>query len=903
MHYKPAATYRLQLRPDFGFRAAAEILPYLADLGISHVYTSPYLQAAQGSTHGYDVVDPTRVNSELGGEKEHDRFCRTLKENGLAHILDLVPNHMAILGSQNPWWWDVLENGPSSQYALFFDVDWESSEDRWPNKVLLPVLGDHYGRVLEAGELVLVFDNQCFTLHYHQHSFPVDLSSLGGLLADAARSCGSDMLGFIADCCQRMPRPTATSRQAVRRRHRDKTVIVKLLFSLQKEKNIQKAIRAEVNSVNQDHEALDALIDRQNYRLALWRAAGHDLGYRRFFDINELAGLRVEEREVFMATHALPLKWFQEKKVQGFRIDHPDGLRDPAAYFRRLRKHCPRAWILVEKILEHAEQLPADWPVQGTTGYDFLNLAGGLFIDPQGEKTLTSFYSSFTRAETDYARLVSQCKHQIITDSLGSDLNRLTALFVSVCEKHRRHRDYTRDELHDVLLNVAVAFPVYRSYVRAEKKGTAEEEHTAVVSDTDRRFIRQATARAGKMNPDVDQELLNFLEKILLLEIPGELEQELAMRFQQFTGPAMAKGVEDTAFYRFNRLLCLNEVGGDPGTFGVSLDEFHNQGAKAQEKSPLGLLAGTTHDTKRGEDVRARLALLSEIPDKWIRTVKKWFKSHKKHWRNNAPDPDMEYFIYQTLVGTWPINHERLETYLEKAMREAKIHTSWTSPDKEYEQGVQDFGKALLEDTAFGAQMDSFLRPLIPAGRVNSLAQTLLRLTYPGVPDIYQGGELWDMSLVDPDNRRLVDFDLRQRLLAELPGLSIREIVERMEEGLPKLWLIRQALLLRSRLPEAFGARSSYQPLQASGKKSGHVIAFIRGKEVVCVVPRLLLRLNNNWQKTVLELPPGPWHNVLTGNIIPEGPVVISRLLARFPVALLTRNNLQVDSAVKDKQI
>jgi (1->4)-alpha-D-glucan 1-alpha-D-glucosylmutase len=903
MHHKPAATYRLQMRPEFGFRAATEILPYLSDLGISHVYTSPYLQAARGSTHGYDVVDPTRINAELGGEKGHELFCRAMKKYSLSHIVDLVPNHMAILGPQNPWWWDVLENGPSSQYAVFFDVDWESSEDRWPDKVLLPVLGDHYGRILEAGELSLVFENNCFTIHYHEHSFPVDISSLGGLLGSAARSCGSDVLGFIADSCERMPRPTATSRKAIRRRHRDKTVIVKLLFTLQKEEKIQKAISAEVKKVNQDHEALDALIDRQNYRLALWRTAGRDLGYRRFFDINELAGLRVEDKEVFMATHALPLKWFKEKKVQGFRIDHPDGLRDPAAYFRRLRKHCPGAWILVEKILEQGEEIPADWPVQGTTGYDFLNLAGGLFIDPQGEKPLTGFYSSFIKAETDYVHLVNQCKHQVIVDSLGSDLNRLTALFVSVCEKHRRHRDYTRDELHNVLLHAAVAFPVYRSYVRTEQDRKTEAGQITVVSDTDRRFIRQATAGAGEMNPDIDRELLSFLEKILLLEIPGELEQELAMRFQQFTGPAMAKGVEDTAFYRFNRLLCLNEVGGDPGTFGVTPDDFHKQGAKAQEKYPLSMLAGTTHDTKRGEDVRARLALISEIPGKWVRTVKNWFKTNKKYWRKNSPDPDMEYFIYQTLAGTWPINHERLHIYLEKAMREAKVHTSWTSPDQQYEQGVQDFGKSLLEDKDFCAEMDSFLTPLIPAGRINSLSQTLLRLTFPGVPDIYQGGELWDMSLVDPDNRRPVDFDLRQRLLAELPGLSIQEIMDRMEEGLPKLWLIRQALELRSRLPDVFGARSSYHPLQATGKKSGHVIAFMRGKEVVSVVPRLLLSLNNNWQKTALDLPPGSWRNVLTKEMTIKGTVSISRLLSGFPVALLVRSGQGSGSAVKDKKL
>ncbi len=886
---EPVATYRLQLRPDFGFAHAAEQVSYLAELGISHVYTSPYLQAASGSTHGYDVVDPTRVNAELGGEEEHQRFCRALKISGLGHVMDLVPNHMAIQGRQNPWWWDVLENGPSSPFALFFDVDWESSEDRWPNKILLPILGDHYGRVLEAGELKLCLRENLFTIDYHDHTFPVDPSSLGGLLSSAAHDAGSDLLGFIADCCGRLPRPTVTSRQSVKRRHRDKAIIQKMLSDILRKRNIQKAINAEVERINQDPEALDALIDRQNYRLALWRTADRDLGYRRFFDINDLAGLRTEDEEVFSATHALPLTWVRQRKAQALRIDHPDGLRDPAGYFQRLREHCPNAWILAEKILESGEELADDWPIQGTTGYDFLNLAGSLFIDPDGEKSLTSLYDELTGEYTDYPALVKECKHQVIHESLGSDLKRLTALFVHVCEHHRRHRDYTREDLENALSRVATAFPVYRTYVRANPKAQKTGTHQPEISASDRKYIKHAIMTAKNEHPELDPELLDFLEKILVLEISGNLEQELAMRFQQFTGPVMAKGLEDTAFYRYNRFICLNEVGGDPARFGVSPDDFHHQGKLAQAGRPLSMLAGATHDTKRGEDVRARLALLSEIPTVWGRTVKRWFSQNRKYNLNGFPEPNMEYFIYQTLVGTWPITKERLRTYLEKAMREAKLHTSWTRQDNEYEQSVLNFADSLLSNEKFLDQMEEFLRPLIPAGRINSLSQTLLRMTFPGVPDIYQGCELWDMSLVDPDNRRPVDFDLRRKMLTEMTSLGPEEILARMDHGLPKLWLIRQTLRLRRNRPGPFSPQSSYRPLHASGSKARHVVAYARGDQVITVIPRLLMGLKDNWQKTGMEIPRGSWNNILTEDRFSGGFVRMTRLLGRFPVALLAK--------------
>jgi len=592
-----------------------------------------------------------------------------------------------------------------------------------------------------------------------------------------------------------------------------------------------------------------------------------------------------------MATHALPLKWLQEGTVQGLRVDHPDGLRDPAGYFMRLRQYCPDAWIVAEKILEPGEELPRDWPIQGTTGYDFLNLASGLFIDPRGKQPLTRLYTEFINEDADFRSLVKSCKHQIITESLGSELNRLTALFVEICEGHRRHRDYTRDQLREVLLLAATAFPVYRSYVRAAQERRHDGDTSPAVSAADRSYVRQALADIETQYPGLDHELLNFLEKILVLEIPGKLEGELAMRFQQFTSPAMAKGVEDTAFYRYHRLVCLNEVGGDPDLFGISPDEFHKHGARIQEKYPRTLLAGTTHDTKRGEDVRARLALLSEIPRQWAGKTKKWFKKNGPLRTRGLPEANTEYLIYQTLVGAWPIDAERLGNYLEKAMREAKLYTSWTRQDHDYEEAVLTFSRALLEDRDFCEEMDSFLAPLIPAGRINGLAQTLLRLTFPGVPDIYQGSELWEMSLVDPDNRRPVDFARHRRLLAELPDLKTEQVMARMEEGLPKMWLIRQTMRFRRARPDLFGAESSYEPMHAQGAKAKHVVSFCRGQSVITVVPRLLLKLKDNWQNTSLKLPPGAWNNMLTGEHFSAGPVSMAILLANFPVALLAKEN------------
>lgn len=879
MFPEPLATYRLQLRPGFGFDQAVQVVPYLRALGISHVYTSPYLQAAAGSTHGYDVVDPTMVNRELGGSEGQTRLCRVLQEHGLGHVIDLVPNHMAIAGKQNPWWWDVLENGPSSRYATFFDVDWEASEERWPNKVLLPVLGDHYGRILEDGQFELSCQDEVFVLHYHEHSFPIDPSSLVELLTRASEACGSELLAFIAQSHARLPRPTVTARQAVERRHRDKSVLAGLLVRLcREEPDVAAAVAGEVERVNSTAEAMDALLDHQNYRLALWRTASRDLGYRRFFDINDLVGLRAEDPDVFQATHELPVTWVQQGHVQGLRVDHPDGLRDPARYFLRLREACPDAWIVAEKILESGEKLPDDWPVHGTTGYDFLHRVDGLFIDPDGEEGLTRVYAELTGEDTDFAAVVRRSKRFVLDELLGSELNRLTSLFVDICERHRRHRDYTRYELREALGETAIHFPVYRSYVSATRNFVGQEDEHVVV---------QAVEQAMNSRTDLDPELFIFLKNLLLLRTSGPLEGELAMRFQQLSAPAMAKGVEDTAFYRFNRLVSLNEVGGDPARFGVSVDFFHQACIQVQDDCPLSMLATTTHDTKRSEDVRSRLALLSEIPEKWAEAVHTWAACNEQHRRGACPDRNTEMLIYQTLVGAWPMDAQRMMTYLEKAVREAKVHTSWTQQNQDFEQAVQGFIQAVMNDRAFLNGLESFVAELELPGRINSLAGTLIKLTAPGVPDIYQGTELWDLSLVDPDNRRPVDFALRSEMLDRMASLPLEDILAGMDQGWPKLWTVRQALHLRRSRPELFGSRGSYRPLTARGPKADHVVAFVRGQGAITVVPRLLLGLGGDWQETVVDLPDGSWRNVLTAEDGLTGQILLRDLLARFPVGLL----------------
>jgi len=825
---EPVATYRVQLNADFDLDAAAELAPYLRDLGLSHLYCSPYLQAAPGSTHGYDVADPTRVNEELGGADAHARLCAALAAHGLGQLLDIVPNHMAVV-RENPWWWDVLEHGPSSRYARYFDVDWAAEDERGQNVVLLPVLGDHYGRELEAGRIRLERDGDALRVRYHEHVFPTSPGSLDvlfGAVQGAARS--------------------------------------------------PDAIDAAIERANADPDLLDAVMSRQHYRLAHWRIASEELGYRRFFNIDTLIGMRAEREEVFRDMHARVLEWLDEGVLDGVRVDHIDGLYDPLGYLERLRAACPRAWLLVEKILEPGEALPADWPVAGTTGYEFNHVAGALFVNPAAEGPMTAAYAELTGEDPDYDALVRRSKHDVLQDLLGSDVNRLTSLLQEICARHRRYRDYTREDLREALKEVVACFPVYRTYVRPGPDR---------VTDADVRSVGLAIERAKRERADIDPDLLDFVRDLLLKREGGVLETELAMRFQQLTGPAMAKGVEDTAFYRYHRFIALNEVGGAPDRFGHSPDEFHAWAAATLARWPQTMLSTSTHDTKRSEDVRMRLAVLSEIPDRWRGAVARWVGMNERHRRNGLPDRNAEYLLYQTLVGAWPIDAGRVKAFMTKAAREAKRQTSWHRPDEEYERALDAFTDAVLGDEAFVADLEGFVAPLVEPGRVNSLALVLLKLTAPGVPDFYRGTELWDLSLVDPDNRRPVDYVLRRRLLGELDGMTPEDVLARRDEGLPKLWLIRQGLRMRREYQTAFAA-GEYRPLEAAGARREHVIAFRRGEPIVSVAPRWPLSLDGDWQDTRIALPPGNWRNVLTDEEW-RGGVPVAGLLRSFPVALL----------------
>lgn len=892
MQPEPVATYRVQLTSAFDLYAAAEIIPYLAALGIDHLYTSPSQQAVVGSTNGYDVTDPTRVNRELGGAEGHHHLSGKLADLGMRRMLDIVPNHMAITGGDNPWWNDVMRHGKSSRHAAWFDVDWDASDALWPNRVLLPVLGDQFGRELEAGNFRLSHREGEFTLHYGDGTYPVEPSSTAVMLERVADRFGHAMLGFVAESLMRLPRPSAALDSLVARRHRNQAVLAELLRRLcMEEPEITSGITAEVERMNGNLRELGELIEGQNYRLAHWRAADLDLGYRRFFNINALAGLCVELPEVFNAVHALPLQWIGEGSVHALRVDHPDGLRDPGEYLQRLRRAAPGAWIVVEKILEPGERLPPDWPVEGTTGYDFANLVQGLFVDPDGEEPLTACYRHFTGNEQNFEDILLASKRLVLSELLGSEMARLTSQLREICEHHWRHRDHTRAVLTQALTEIAAGFRVYRSYVRPGREVVAEDEE----------HIRAAVEFARGANPLLDEELLQFVERLLLMnthtpaDAGGTLEIAFAQRFQQLTGPTMAKGLEDTAFYRYFRLTALNEVGGSPSDWGCSVEAFHDACKEAGLVRPYALLTTSTHDTKRSEDVRARLLVLSEIPAAWSAACRRWRTYNARH-RAERVDANTEYLYYQTLVGAWPIDAGRAGAYMEKAVREAREHTGWTHIDADYESALQQFITATLADADFIAQLEAFVADILLPGRINSLAQTLLKLTAPGVPDIYQGCELWDLSLVDPDNRRPVDFALRAALLQELDMLEPAAIAARMDEGLPKLWVIRQALRLRGEHPGWFGAASDYEPLAAEGEAAEHVVAFIRGGCAITVVPRLTAKLRRKhadtgalWRSTVLKLPPGTWRNCLDPQQKFVNTAELDRLFSVMPVALLIK--------------
>ena len=879
----PSSTYRLQLHRGFTFDDAIKAADYLQALGVSHVYCSPYLQAAPGSTHGYDVVDHQRVNDELGGEEGHKRFCQRLKELGLGQVLDIVPNHMA-LGMQNQYWWDVLENGQSSRYATWFDIDWRLVAMKLQNKILIPVLGNQYGHALTAGQILVEHNCERFQVRYIDNLFPMAPRSLSILLSKAAEYAKNDTMSFIADSFSRLPSPESTDREVATARHRDKTVIYGLLKRLCEESpEAVAAIDQAVSELNVDYDALDQLLNQQQYRLAYWRMADHELGYRRFFDVNTLIGLRTERAHVFETTHRKTLEWLANGVLDGVRVDHPDGLRDPEQYFKRLRSRAPDAWIVGEKILEPGEFLRERWPIDGTSGYDFLNVCNSLLAYGNGLKELTDVYRDFTSEPLDFGALIHEKKLNVELVALGSEVNRLTSLFVEICENNRDRRDYTREEIRRALREVAACFAVYRTYVVPEREQILSE---------DRARIDQAVSQAKKRTNDPDPGVLDFIGDVLALRSRGDLETEFLMRFQQFTSPVMAKGVEDTAFYCFNRMIGLNEVGGAPDCDGLTVAEFHEYCAKMQATHPQTMTTLSTHDTKRADDVRARLAAITEIPGRWKAAVNRWSRANSQFRTCAYPDRNTEYFLYQTMVGAWPISADRLIAYMEKAMREAKQQTSWTQQNQEFEDALRIFIERILDSKRFVEQIETLVGQIRKAGRINSLAQTLLRYTAPGIPDTYQGSELWDLSLVDPDNRRPVDYDLRMQMLAELKdGLEVEKILERGDSGSPKLWVAHTALCLRRDRPEWFGVEAGYTPIGSEGPRRDHLVGFLRSESVAVLVPRWPFKLNGKWSSTTIKLPAGEWKNLLTRDRMQGGKLNVQSLLQRFPVALLVKES------------
>jgi (1->4)-alpha-D-glucan 1-alpha-D-glucosylmutase len=875
----PLATYRVQLTQDFDLRDAAQLVDYLQALGVTHLYVSPYLHAERGSGAGYDVTDHQRVDDKLGGEAARQELVRALAERGMGQVLDIVPNHMAIDTRNNRFWWDVLENGRASPYAEFFDIHWNATGNHADHRILLPVLGDHYGCVLEAGQIKLEREGATFVAHYYEHQFPIALETMAGPLRAAAERSNSDTLAFLADSLARLV--TRENSPDGAHWYRNKQVLrAQLMQLLAEQPMVSTAVDAALTELNNNHDQMDRLLRMQHYRLAYWHAGADELNFRRFFDIDQLAALHVENPRVFDHTHALVLDWIRRGEADGLRIDHANGLYDAEQYLWRLRQRASDAWIVVEKIMEPGEHLPDTWPVQGTTGYDFLGQVNGLSIDPAGEEPLTRLYAELTGEPTDYQEIVHQAKLDMLHSSFGGEVQYLTSLLSAITRRHRRFCDLTARQLREGLEELEASFPVRRPHIRAE---------AGQISEQDARHVQAATQAASQRRPDLDAQLWECFQNLLLLKWRGELETRFVMAFQQFITDAGTMGTEDTAFYRYNRLVSLCEVGANPAHFAVSPDEFHAFCAYIQEHWPHTMLTTSTHDTKRSEDVRLRINLLSEIPQAWEQFARRCFQRNARHRQNGMPSRNAEYLLYQTLVGSWPIALERIQSVMLKAACEAKQETAWRYPNPAYENALKTFVEAVWKDEAFVDDLARFVAPLVEPARISSLAETLIKCTAPGIPDIYQGTELWALNLVDPDNRRPVDFALRRDLLDALEHASLEEILRRMDEGLPKLFVIHRALKTRHRLPHLFGPEATYRPLQPRGEKAPHLVAFQRGKGLITVVPRLLLGLGGDWGATTVELPRGTWVNQFTDDEVKGGTVRLDELFARFPVALLVR--------------
>jgi len=950
----PTATYRLQLNKTFTFRDAASIVPYLSALGISHCYLSPYLRARAGSMHGYDIIDHNSLNPEIGSPEDYEHLVAELHRHGMGQIIDIVPNHMGVMGTDNAWWLDVLENGEASQYADFFDIDWDPIKDELQGKVLIPVLGEQYGTELESGKLKLVFDLERgeFSIFYEQHKFPIDpreypriLSFQLERLQDKLGPPNEDFLELqsIVTAFGHLPGRRGLTPEQQAERNREKEVQKRRLAALgARSQEVRDFVLANVRAFNgtpndpRSFDTLHDLIKAQVSRLAQWRAAADDINYRRFFDINDLAALRTENESVFTNTHRFVLDLLAQGKVNGLRIDHPDGLYDPAKYFERLQQSLSsdvegqrqHVYVVAEKILTGQERLRQDWPLDGTTGYEFANLVNGLFVDPAGAEKMERIYRSFCGPSEDFSDLVYICKKLILKVVLASELNVLANLVSRIALANRRTCDFTLNSLRSALGEIIASFPVYRTYVTDRE-----------VSAEDREYVEKAVAAGRKRSTAADLSVFDFIRRVLLLDIngcePGWYKRAItrfAMKFQQVTAAVMAKGVEDTAFYRYNRLVSLNEVGGDPSKFGISVEDFHRMNRERLAAWPDSMLSLSTHDSKRSEDVRARINVLSEIPETWLLRLRRWrdWNRSKKGLVDGSPAPTRndEYLLYQTLLGTWPDTTgdlwndfvKRIEQYMLKAVREAKQHTSWANTNLEYEEALSRFTRAILERSdknLFFRDFEEFQRRIRSIGMFNSLSQSLLKMTAPGVPDIYQGNEFWQFTLVDPDNRRPVDYGERKRLLDELQrGMHsektapqrLSESLANPEDGRLKMYLTSKTLNLRREESMLF-QRGSYIPLKVSGPKSQHVVAFAReheGRTAIVVAPRLCASLltedvstpcaESVWGDTTVEQPPSRaqcYHNLFSGECIPANEqeqtasFPVSRMLRDFPVALL----------------
>lgn len=923
----PLSTYRLQFGGGFGFSAARALVPYLHRLGISDVYASPIFRAHSESASGYDVVDPTSLSPNLGSRDEFIAFSSELKRQDMGLVLDIVPNHMAAHTS-NPWWKDVLENGSCSPYANYFDIEWDPPARGRGEKLLWPVLGSPYAEALEGQQLSLTFSEDGFAVQYYDRSLPIDPATYGAIvshtqLAIAAGGIGApavEEIATLASLIHALPPRTATDPEEINRRYGQKEELKRRLWKLYATDDTFRAtLDASIRMFNGDasdprsFDLLDDLLGQQPYGLSFWRVARESVNYRRFFDISGLVGVNVEEPEVFAATHALIFQLVDEGWVTGLRIDHIDGLYDPAEYLRRLRERLPDCYLVVEKILEQNETLPTDWPVAGTTGYDFINAIGSVMVDCSGLNRLDEIYARNTDGRVSFADAVYEQKKRMIQELFSGEALSLSLHLNLLAEQDRYAKDASPSGLYSALVEVTACLAVYRTYTRSFQLRPPDLLH-----------IEQAVQEARRRNRQVSETIWSFLRRVLLLECPSSLSAEhrarwkqFVHRWQQFSGPVMAKGQEDTAFYIYNRLISMNEVGGQDRPW--SIEEFHRFAETRARCWPHALNSGTTHDTKRGEDVRARIHVLAEVPEVWDRCLKRW-----RRWNlrckpvlkgTPVPGPNEELFIYQTLVGAWPLDpseteafQARLQASLIKSWREAKLHTSWAGPNEAYEDAVAGFVKTILTPFAENRFLQDFLafqERLAAYGAFSSLSQALLRMIAPGVPDIYQGAELWELSLVDPDNRRPVDFGKRRALLADLENRDLTSLIEHWQSGAIKQYVIQTALACRRDYAAVF-RDGEYIPLDANGPRANHVIACARHTQmswIIGVAPRFPAGLSRSarapigsrpWEGTELSFPvsaPRRWSNLFTNEdlSVPEaGRIPLATILRRFPIALLT---------------